>query len=108
VPAAHSVLFFENVVRTVGAAAERSLSLFMLPGVGHCGGGPGPDRFDKMAAITAWVEQGNKPLRIVASHSIAGRVDRSRPLCPLGQLARYSGQGSSNEAANFSCVPRGM
>jgi feruloyl esterase len=105
VPAAHSVLFFENVMRTVGTTAERSLSLFMLPGVGHCGGGPGPDTFDKMAAITAWVEQGHQPLRIVASHSTAGRVDRSRPLCPLGQVARYKGQGSPNEAVNFTCEP---
>ena len=37
------------------------MSLYMLPGVLHCRGGPGADTFDRMAAITAWVERGEKP-----------------------------------------------
>jgi feruloyl esterase len=104
VPAEHSPIFFETVRRTVGIEAERSLALFMLPGVRHCGGGPGPDSFDKMAAISEWVEQGRKPSRIIASHLTDGRVDRTRPLCPFPQVARYKGQGSTDDAENFSCV----
>jgi feruloyl esterase len=104
VVAQHSVAFFENVRRTVGAAdADRSLALFMLPGVGHCRGGEGPDTFDKMAAISEWVEHGRKPARIVASRFRDGRVDRTRPLCPFPQVARYRGTGSTDDAANFSC-----
>jgi len=104
VPAEHSVIFFNNVMQAVGPEAEKSLALFMLPGVSHCAGGPGPDTFDKMTAISEWVEQGRKPSRIVASHATDGRVDRTRPLCPFPQVARYRGQGDTNDAANFSCV----
>jgi len=64
----------------------------------------GPDRFDKMAAITSWVERGSKPDRIVASHLTDGKVDRTRPLCPFGQVAKYRGVGDTNDASNFSCV----
>ena len=104
VPAEHSTIFFRNVVKAVGPEAEQSLALFMLPGVGHCGGGPGPDSFDKMGTIADWVERGLKPSRIVASHVTDGRVDRTRPLCPFPQVAHYRGQGSIDDAASFSCV----
>jgi feruloyl esterase len=103
VPAQHSVLFYSSVLKTVGPAAERSIALFMLPGVTHCGGGSGPDEFDKMAPITEWVEHGRMPVRIVAARVTGRTVDRTRPLCPFGQVARYSGKGSTDEAANFSC-----
>jgi len=76
----------------------------MLPGVYHCQGGPGPDRFDRMAAIESWVERGTKPTRIVASHQTNGKIDRTRPLCPFGQVARWNGTGNTNDEANFSCV----
>ena len=79
--------------------------LFLLPGVGHCGGGPGPDTFDALGALSRWVERGEAPDRIVASHSTAGTVDRTRPLCPYPSAARWTGQGSTNEAANFTCAP---
>jgi feruloyl esterase len=75
----------------------------MVPGMQHCGGGEGPNTFDMMAAIEPWVEQGKAPERIVASHSTAGKVDRTRPLCPYPQVARYSGSGSVDDAANFTC-----
>ena len=69
-----------------------------------CGGGEGPDTFDKMGPITKWVEQGQKPARIVASRATNGKVDRTRPICPFGQVARYHGAGDTNDASNFSCV----
>ena len=104
VPAQHSITYFNNVVQTVGTEAEDSIALFMLPGVLHCGGGLGPSRFDKMAAISAWVEQGHKPVRIVASHLTDGEVDRTRPLCSLGHVAQYDGVGDTDDATSFSCV----
>jgi feruloyl esterase len=58
VPTEHSVVFYNSVLEAVGPKAEASIALFTLPGVGHFGGGEGPDTFDKMAAISAWVEQG--------------------------------------------------
>jgi feruloyl esterase len=57
-----------------------------------------------MAAISKWVEQGQKPARIVASHLTDGKVDRTRPLCPFGQVAKYGGLGDTNDATNFSCA----
>ena len=104
VPAQNSVIYFNSVLKTVGQAADNSVALFMIPGMLHCSGGPGTDVFDKMGVITRWVEQGTKPTRIVASHISKGQVDKTRPLCPFGQVARYSGSGSTNEAANFSCA----
>jgi tannase/feruloyl esterase len=100
----NSTIYFNNVLTTVGKQAEASIALFMLPGVYHCQGGPGPDRFDRMAAIEQWVEQGRKPTRIVASRIRDGKVDRTRPLCPFGQVARWNGTGSTDDEANFACV----
>jgi feruloyl esterase len=100
----NSTIYFTNVLKTVGKKAEDSIALFMLPGVYHCQGGPGPDRFDRMAALEQWVEGGRKPTRIVASHQTNGHVDRTRPLCPFGQVARWNGSGSTDEEKNFSCV----
>jgi feruloyl esterase len=51
-----------------------------------------------------WIAKGTAPSRIVASHLTDGKVDRTRPLCPYPQIARYNGQGSIDDAANFSCV----
>jgi len=56
-----------------------------------------------MAPISGWVERGQKPARMVASHLTDGKVDRTRPLCPFGQVARYGGTGDTNAAANFTC-----
>jgi len=57
-------------------------------------------------ALEQWVERGAAPERIVASKVIAGRVERSRPLCSYPKVARYQGSGSIDEAGNFSCVAR--
>jgi feruloyl esterase len=79
--------------------------LFMVPGMYHCAFGPGPNVFDTVTPLAQWVEQGIAPPSIVASHAGAGGVvDRTRPLCPYPQVARYKGTGSTNDAANFTCV----
>ena len=78
--------------------------LFMMPGVAHCGGGIGPDRIDAVTAVIDWVEKGKAPEQLLASKVTNGQVVRTRPLCPYPQVARYSGQGSIDEAANFRCV----
>jgi feruloyl esterase len=77
--------------------------LFMVPGMGHCGGGDGTTNFDMLAALEQWVEQGKAPERITASHGTNGQSDRTRPLCPFPQVASYKGSGSTDEAANFVC-----
>ncbi|AMY09480.1 Tannase and feruloyl esterase [Luteitalea pratensis] len=100
-----STIYFTSVLKTLGRSAENAIALFMMPGVYHCaGGGPGPDRFDRMADIVRWVEHGRKPTRIVVSHVTDGKVDRTRPLCPFGQVARWNGSGSTDDEKNFACV----
>jgi feruloyl esterase len=83
--------------------SQNWIRLFMAPGMGHCSGGEGPDTFDKISVLERWVEKGEAPARIVAAHSTAGKVDRTRPLCPYPQVARYNGAGSIDEASNFTC-----
>ena len=73
--------------------------LYMAPGMQHCGGGPGPNSFDMNKPIETWVEQGVPPGPIIAN-----RPGRSRPLCPYPEVARWKGSGSTDEAANFTCV----
>ncbi len=100
----NSVTYYEEVVKTVGKSqASNSIRLFMMPGVNHCSGGPGTDTFDKVKVMEEWVEQGKAPTRIVASHSTAGIVDKTRPLCAYDQIAKYNGSGDPNDAANFTC-----
>ena len=90
------------------ALARGAARLFMAPGVNHCGGGPGPDRWDRLAPLVAWVEEGVAPESIVATHATDGVVDNERPLCPFPQVARYTGSGDPSDsrnwrAANFTC-----
>ena len=83
---------------------RETFRMFMLPGVLHCGGGPGPDSADWTSAIVDWVEKGKAPERIVAKKMAAdGSVTRSRPLCPYPQHAVYSGTGSTDDEKNFVC-----
>jgi feruloyl esterase len=75
---------------------------FLVPGMHHCGGGPGPNTFDTLTPLAKWVEHGVAPRRIIASGgAVAGRT---RPLCPYPTEARYLGHGSIDDAANFVCA----
>lgn len=87
--------------------AQEFVRLFMAPGMLHCGGGPGPNTFDMLAALEEWVEQERAPERVLASHSTNGMQDRTRPLCVYPKVAVYSGRGSTDEAANFTCQAPG-
>jgi len=100
-----SVNYYTSVVKAMGGAAKTAawVRLFMVPGMGHCGGGEGPNTFDTVAALEQWVEQSKAPDRIVASRVANGKVERTRPLCPYPQAAVFTGAGSTDEAANFVC-----
>jgi len=101
----NTVNFFSKVVAHHGSGVVgKSVQLYMVPGMNHCAGGPGTDTFDQVGALEQWVQTGRSPARILASHITAGKVDRTRPLCPYGQTARWNGSGSTNDAANFACV----
>jgi feruloyl esterase len=78
--------------------------LFMVPGMFHCGGGVGTSVFDVATPLLHWVESGEAPKTIAAGRVSNGNVNRTRPLCPYPQLARYKGTGSIDDAANFTCA----
>lgn len=78
--------------------------LFMVPGMNHCAGGPGPSNFDMLTALEQWVEHGVAPRSVIATHLSSGAADRTRPLCPYPQVARWNGKGSTNDAAGFACA----
>ena len=105
-PPGNSIDYYQRVLAASGRNAADSIRLFMVPGMGHCEGGDGTDTFDKMKPLVEWVEGKKAPTRIDASHLTNGTVDRTRPLCPLGQVAKWSGSGNTNEAANFACVAK--
>jgi feruloyl esterase len=104
-----STIDYYNAVvnRMGGQRVEDSVRLFLLPGVLHCRGGDGPDEVDHLAVLERWVEKGEAPDRVVARQPLEGGGERTRPLCPHPQVARYRGAGSTNDAASFDCfVPR--
>jgi feruloyl esterase len=104
IPPMFSVEYYKNVAEKVGQKkAAGEIRLFMVPGMGHCGGGDGPSTFNAMAALSQWVEQGKAPEEIPASHVTRGQADRTRLLCPYPQTAVYKGSGSTDDAADFAC-----
>jgi feruloyl esterase len=95
--------------------------LFMVPGMGHCGGGVGATSFgntqgaasistdperDVLSALERWVEKGVSPEHLIGSGTVAGDASKrmTRPLCPYPQVAKYNGSGDSNSASNFVCA----
>ncbi len=101
----NSVNYYQSVIAALAGVAkvESSYRLFMVPGMGHCGGGDGTSTFDMVSALDQWVRAGQAPARIVASRVVNGAAVRTRPLCPYPQTAVYKGSGSTDDAANFSC-----
>ena len=97
------VEYYEQVVDTMGPSTSDFFRLFMVPGMFHCSGGVGTSQFDMSTPEVRWVEEGKAPARIEASRVTAGKVVRTRPLCPYPQTARYNGTGSIDDTANFTC-----
>lgn len=104
-------------------ATQKFYRLFMVPGMAHCGGGPGIDAFgqsasapgvttdpeyDIFSALEQWVETDKAPNRIVGvrynNNTPADGVQYSRPLCPYPEVAQYKGKGDQTNAENFACV----
>ena len=112
IPAGSTIEYVEAVRNSLGPAADAHLRLFMVPGFNHCFGGSGPTSFDLLEVLDRWVESGDAPERIVATqydppeifwHAPDAKVVRTRPLCPWPKVARYSGRGSTDDLASFSC-----
>jgi pimeloyl-ACP methyl ester carboxylesterase len=99
-----TIRWYEGVNAAADGRAGDFARLFVVPGMGHCVGGPATDRFDAFGAIVEWVEAGVAPDQIVATASPASPFPgRSRPLCPYPQQSRYRGAGSIESASSFVC-----
>jgi feruloyl esterase len=111
-----SQIFYTKVAQANGGLEKtaRSMRLFMVPGMQHCGSGQGPNDFDALAAMDAWVEHGQAPTAIIATkyanskpdfsgNAPKGAAERSMPLCPFPGIASYDGTGKLSEAKSWTC-----
>jgi feruloyl esterase len=100
----NTIAYYEAVLKAMGPNQDDWLRLFLVPGMDHCGGGTGPNQFNKIAVLERWREQNEPPKFITAARvNESGVIDMTRPLCPFPQQAVYKGSGSTNDAANFTC-----
>ena len=127
VPIGQTVNFYKALMNKFGGEEKTKTfaRLFMVPGMGHCGFGTGPNRFDSAAfggvqppsldpehdiftALSHWVEDGAAPAEVIATKFVDGDpskgIEMQRPLCPYPQRAWYKGSGDTNDAANFVCA----
>ena len=111
-----TVAWYDQLRVSRGGDAADFARLYLVPGMNHCSGGPATDQFDMVNALVQWVEQGRTPDRVVATARGTGNAggvntelpagwsaNRSRPLCPYPQVARYNGSGDTESAASFTC-----
>jgi feruloyl esterase len=124
IPSPSSINYFNALVGNEGGgfqqvaffgggspALQRTQSyarLFMVPGMYHCSGGPGPNTFDALTPLVKWVETGTAPETILATKFVNDTppaVQMTRPLCVYPKVAKYNGSGNTGMAANFTCTP---
>jgi feruloyl esterase len=121
IPALMTVNYYDAVVEKIGrGAADTSVRLYMIPGMQHCGEGPGAIDFgqgmgqrgdaehDVFTALESWVEKANAPGVLTAAKTEGKDAQRktvmTRPLCPYPQVAKYDGKGDTTKASSFACV----
>jgi feruloyl esterase len=109
-PPFRTVAFYEQLAALHGGYGhlQDNVRLFMVPGMQHCAGGPGPNFFDTLTALEGWTEASTPPDGIVAAHYVgnspANGIDRTMPLCKFPEEAQYGGSGAYNDGANWSCT----
>jgi feruloyl esterase len=103
IPASQSIAFYRELTAQQ-KSVQASVRLFLVPGMHHCSGGAGPDQFDTLSALEAWVERGQAPDAIQASTKADAPVQHRLPLCPYPAQARYRGKGDLNDPANWRCA----
>jgi hypothetical protein len=105
--------YYRAIQRRMGKAeTQRFVRLFMVPGMMHCGGGPGPSSFDTIAAMEQWREHDRPPAMMIASRyaepfaaraGLPGRVLATRPICAYPAERHWTGKGSYDDAHNYVC-----
>jgi hypothetical protein len=114
IPPLGTIQYYEGIQHKMGTEeARRFVRLFMAPGMMHCGGGPGPNDFDSIAALEQWRERNQPPDTLIAAHYATNPVAMltgdtgpplgTRPLCAYPRVAHWIGTGSADEAKNYVC-----
>ncbi len=111
-----SINWFRELNAAHGGTAAEFARVFPVPGMAHCAFGPATDQFDMITPLVRWVEEGIAPDRILASARGPGNPgpvntelpadwapNRTRPLCPYPQVARFVSGGNVEDAASFVC-----
>ena len=96
----NTIWYYDSVLDKMSRNQSDWMRLFMAPGMGHCGGGPGVNTFDSIGTLENWVEKGVAPDQMMGR----GAEGLTRPLCPYPQYAEYKGIGSLKDAANWACA----
>jgi len=99
-----AVNYYEDVLETMGPETRDFFRFYTVPGMFHCRGGIGADRFDLLTPLVNWVEAGETPEALEAAQATGGEVQRTRKLCPYPERAVYDGEGDPNSADSFRCV----
>ena len=107
-----SAMFYDTLLLTMGYAETQSFyKFYIVPGMGHCGGGIGCYNRDTnvwFLPLVDWVEKGIEPGALNGIRTDTGlptgKTIRTRPLCPYPQGVRYKGSGSIDKAENFTCM----
>lgn len=101
--ATSSAAYYDGVEKLMGGRAQTQdfFRLFLVPGVQHCGGGPGLTEFDALTLLENWVEKGQPPDVMIAGRPVNGVTERTRPVYPYPLRARYSGQGDPKQASSY-------
>jgi len=98
----------DSAGKSMPGAVDNFYRLFMVPGMEHCGGGPGPGDFNALDAVVKWVEQGIAPDTLVATQAVSPGDDhkqiQQRLLCPYPSVAQYRGDGDINDASSYRCA----
>jgi feruloyl esterase len=97
----NTIHYYESVVREMGKPQDDWMRLFLAPGMGHCGGGPGINSFDTLSVLEAWREEGQPPAKIMGTN---GQTGAQRPLCPFPAYAAYRGAGDLAEYSSWACT----
>jgi hypothetical protein len=103
-----SINYHDAVAKITGKETDDFYRLFLVPGMGHCQGGPGCSNVDWLTPMVNWLEKGIAPSVLVGAHVERGQTTRTRPICAYPNEARYKGSGSIDAAENFTCMAPGI
>lgn len=119
-----SINYYERVMSSMGGLAptQEFYKLYMIPGMVHCAGGPGPHSLgqplstvsatatakdDFIKALEQWVENGIAPDVMTATKYENDDPKRAvllkRPICPYPKVQKYVG-GDPSVESSFACV----